>query len=194
MRRIAVLLAAILAGILVTSTIVAPGVLGATRSNRARRSINPCTLLTAAQATTVMGVEPVGGAIRDGGGFRLSGLDGGALCSWQTDPTDRANLAYVTIEVQPLKKLLGKKYPDVRTYLDKSTTVGIDALPGVGDEAFSTYSALSGPGTSDGMTVTVGKNVLSIGFQRTTPVANPSPQLDQIVTILKTIVPKLRGK
>jgi hypothetical protein len=182
-RRIAVLLAAILAGILVTSTIVAPGVLGATRSSRARRSINPCTLLTAAQAATVMGVEPVGGAFRDGGG-----------CSWQTDPTDRANLAYVTIEVQPLKKLLGKKYPDVRTYLDKSTTVGIDALPGVGDEAFSTYSALSGPGTSDGMTVRVGKNVLSIGFQRTTPVANPSPQLDQIVTIVKTIVAKLRGK
>jgi hypothetical protein len=190
MRRIAVLLA----GILVTSAIVAPGVLGATRSNRARRSINPCTLLTAAQATTVMGVEPVGGAFRDGGG-----------CSWQTDPTDRANpngdlrralgeVAYVTIEVQPLKKLLGKKYPDVRTYLDKSTTVGIDALPGVGDEAFSTYSALSGPGTSDGMTVRVGKNVLSIGFQPTTPVANPSPQLDQIVTIVKTIVPKLRGK
>jgi hypothetical protein len=36
--------------------------------------------------------------------------------------------------------------------------------------------------------------VLSIGFQPTTPVANPSPELDQIVTIVKTIVPKLRGK
>jgi hypothetical protein len=183
MRRIAVLLTAILAGILVTSTIVAPGAFGATRLNRARRSINPCTLLTTAQATTVIGVEPVGGAIRDRGG-----------CSWQTDPTDRTNLAYVTIDVQPLKKLLGKKYPNVRTYLDKSTTVGIDALPGVGDEAFSTYSALSGPGTSDGITVRVGKNVLSIGFQRTTPVANPSPELDQIVTIVKTVLPKLRGK
>jgi hypothetical protein len=183
MRRIAVLLTVILAGILVTSTIVAPGALGVTRSNRARRSINPCTLLTAAQATTVMGVTPVGGGFRDGGG-----------CSWQTDPADRANLAYVTIKVQPLKKLLGTKYPDVRTYLDKSTTVGIDALPGVGDEAFSTYSALSGPGTSDGMTVRVGKNVLSIGFQGTTRVANPSPQFDQIVTIVKSIVPKLPRK
>jgi hypothetical protein len=44
------------------------------------------------------------------------------------------------------------------------------------------------------MTVRVGKSVLSIGFQPTTPVANPSLELDQIVTILKTIVPKLRGK
>lgn len=182
-RRIAILLVGILAGILVTSTVVVPGALGATRSNRAWRSINPCTLLTAPQATTVLGAESVGGAFRYPRG-----------CSWHTNPTDGTNPSYVTIEVQPLKKLLGKKYRNVRTYLEKSTTVGIDALPGVGDEAFSTYSALSGPGTSDGMTVRVGKNVISIGFQRSTPVANPSPQLDQIVTIVKTIVPTLRGR
>jgi hypothetical protein len=96
--------------------------------------------------------------------------------------------------VQLVKKLLGKRYPNVRTYFDKSTTVGIDVLAGVGDEAFSTYSALSGPGTSDGLTVRVGKNVLSIGLQRTTPLPNSSPDFDQTVAIVKTIVPKLRGK
>jgi hypothetical protein len=177
---IAVHLTAVLAGVLVTGAIVAPAALAATDPNRAQRSTNPCTLLTTAQATTVMGAEPAGSGYRDHGG-----------CSWQTDPTDQANLAYVTLKVQPLKQLLGK-YPDVRTYLDRSTTVGIDALRGVGDEAFSTHSALSGPGTSDGMTVRLGKRVLSIGFQRPTPVANPSPELDQIVTIVKGIVPKLR--
>ena len=179
MRRIAILTAA-LASILVTGTIVAPAALAATGSNRARRSTNPCTLLTTAQATRLMGTEPAGSGYHDHGG-----------CSWQTDPTDRANFAYVTLKVEPLKQLLGK-YADVRTYLEKSTTVGIDALPGVGDEAFSTFSALSGPGTSDGMTVRVGKRVLSIGFQRPTPVANPSPELDRIVTIVKGIGPKLR--
>jgi hypothetical protein len=179
MRRIAVLLA----GMLGVSFATAPGALGAIRSDRALRSINPCTLLTDAQATTVMGVAPLGGGSPDHGG-----------CSWQTDPADRTNLSYVTLEAQPLKKLLGKKYRNVRTYLDQTTTVGIDPLPGVGDEAFSTYSALSGPGTSDGITVRVGKNVLTIGFQRMTPVANPSPEFDQIVSVVKTIVPKLRGK
>jgi hypothetical protein len=173
----------VLAGTLVTITIAASVAYGATRSTQSLRSINPCTLLTSAQATTVMGADPVGGAFRDHGG-----------CSWQTDPSDRANLAYVTIDVQPLKKLLGKKYPNVHTYLEKSTTVGIDTLPGVGDEAFSTYTALSGPGTSDGLTLRVGKNVLTIGSQRATPVANPSPEFDKIVAIVKSTVPKLRGK
>ena len=143
-------------------------------------TLDECKLLTKRQATTIMGAKPYAPGSEDNGG-----------CSWETDPTDRANLAYVTVKVEPLEKYLGT-YPSIRSYLDESTTVGIDKLPGVGNQAFSTYSALSGPGSSDGITVRVGNQVLSIGFQATERVENPSPQFDATVEVVKKMVAKLR--
>jgi hypothetical protein len=146
--------------------------------------IDECKLLTVAQAETIMGTEPFGGGSPDNGG-----------CSWQTDPSDRASgLAYVTLKVDAARKVLADYDDDLRTYLDESTNVGIDELPGVGDEAFSTYSPLSGPGTSDGLSVLVGDRLLRIGFQRAESVQNPSDELDQIVRIVKKAVAKVRAK
>jgi hypothetical protein len=174
MRRTAIPLTCFL----VIATVVTAASAAATP--RRAKPVNECTLLTTAQAATIMGAEPYGRGAPDNGG-----------CSWQTDPTDRANFRYVVVTVKGLAKYLGK-YPDVRTFLDKSTTVGIDPLPGVGSEAYSTYSGLSGPGSSDGITVRVGKQVLSVSFQATDRVENPSPELDQIVQIVRKVVAKLR--
>lgn len=146
--------------------------------------VDECKLLTDAQAETIMGTEPFAPGAPDNGG-----------CSWQTDPSDRANgLAYVTLKVEPAKKVLADYDGDLRTYLDESTTVGIDKLRGVGDEAYSTYSALSGPGTADGIWVIVGDQLLHTGFQPVEPVQNPSDELDQIVRIVKKAVAKVRAK
>lgn len=144
--------------------------------------IDECKLLTDAQAETIMGTEPFAPGAPDNGG-----------CSWQTDPSDRANgLAYVTLKVQPAKKVLADYDGDLRTYLDESTTVGIDELAGVGDEAFATYSVLSGPGTADGISVMVGNQLLQMSFQPVEPVQNPSDELGQIVRIVKKAVAKVR--
>jgi hypothetical protein len=144
------------------------------------KPVDECTLLTPRQAAKIMGAKPYSAGAPDNGG-----------CSWETDPSDRSNLAYVTVKVEPLKKYLGS-YPNIRTFLDESTTVGIDELPGVGNEAFSTYSALSGPGSSDGITVRAGKQVLSVGFQATDRVENPSPEFAATVAIVKKMVAKVK--
>ncbi|MCJ7437355.1 MAG: hypothetical protein MUP97_06290 [Acidimicrobiia bacterium] len=174
MRRAAIPLACLL----VLATVLTAA--SARAAPRRPKRVNECTLLTTGQAGTIMGAEPY-----------ARGAPDGEACSWQTDPTDRANLRYVVVTVEGLAKYLGK-HPDVRTFLDESTTVGIDPLPGVGSEAYSTYSALSGPGSSDGITVRVGKQVLSVGFQATDRVENPSPEFDQIVAIVQKMAAKLR--
>lgn len=161
--------------------VLAIGVLPAAGSRT--RAVDECKLLTDSQARTIMGTEPFGDGSPDNGG-----------CSWETDPSDRANgYAYVTVKVEPAKKLLKRYDGDLRTYLDESTNVGIDPLPGVGDEAFSTYSPLSGPGSADGITVLVGSRVLRIGFQPAERVENPSPALDRVVRIVKKVVAKVRA-
>jgi hypothetical protein len=146
----------------------------------AAAAIDECKLLTNTQARAIMGTRPVGGATPDNGG-----------CSWQSDPSDRANLTFVTLKVESASKLLARYDDDLGTYLDESTNVGIDPLDGVGDEAFSTYSPLSGPGTADGISVLVGTRVIEIGFQPVEPVRNPSPELDRVVRIVKQVVRKV---
>jgi hypothetical protein len=81
MRSVAVL-SGTLACTLVTAVIAAPTALGEIRSDQPRRSINPCSLLTTAQAATIMGTQPSSDGFPDNAG-----------CSWQTDPSDRVNLA-----------------------------------------------------------------------------------------------------
>lgn len=175
-RSCALVLCALLSGALVPTFAA-----GAHATTRRGKSVDECTLLTTAQAATIMGAKPDG-----------PGAPDNEACSWQTDPYDRTNLAFVTVEVQPLAKYR-RGYPDVRTYLDESTTVGIDRLAGVGSEAYSTYSALSGPGSADGITVRVGKQVLSVGFQAADRVEKPSPEFDRIVRIVKKMVAKLKS-
>ena len=147
---------------------------------RRTTAVDECTLLTQTDAAKIMGVEPYAPGAFDTGG-----------CSWNTDPADRAHFAYVYVKVEGRKSYLGK-YPDIHTFLDKSTTVGIDPLRGVDDKAFSTYSGLSGPGSSDGITVAVGKRVLSISFQATQRVVNPSPTFDRVIKVVRRIVARLR--
>lgn len=174
MRSMAVLLVSALSLTVVGAAATAGGA-----SAPRVKAIDECKLLTAKQAATIMGTKPFSPGAPDNDG-----------CSWETDPTDRAHLAYVTITVFGLKKYLHGK-PDIRTEIDESTNVGIDPLPGVGDEAFSTYSPLSGPDSADGITVRVGKQVFAMGFQPVTKVANPSPELDAIIAIVKKAVAKV---
>ncbi len=147
------------------------------------RSVSECALLTETQAAKIMGTKPFSSGTPDNGG-----------CSWETDPADRANgVAFVTLKVEPAKQLLERYNGDLRTYLDQSTNVGIDLLPGVGDEAFSTYSPLSGPGSADGFTVLIGKQVLDVGVQPVERLENPSPEFDRVVKIVKKMVAKVRS-
>lgn len=150
-------------------------------SASARSAVNECTLLTKTQVATIMGTKPVSKAPDNEG------------CSWSTDPLDRANLAYVTTKVVPQKTFV-RDYPDVRTAIDESTNVGIEPLDGVGSEAFLTYSPLTGEGYVDGVTVRIGKQVLTLGFQPVERVANPSEQLDDIVSVVKKMVAKVKAQ
>jgi hypothetical protein len=156
------------------------GLAAISTAGNAAAAIDECKLLTNAQARAIMGTKPVGGATPDNGG-----------CSWQSDPYDRAHLAFVTLTVEPASKLLARYGDDLQTYLDESTNVGIDPLDGVGDEAFSTYSPLSGPGTADGISVRGGTRVVQLGFQPIASVKNPSPELDRVVRIVKQVVRKV---
>jgi hypothetical protein len=157
-------------------------VAAAPAAGASNRAVDECTLLTNAQARAIMGTKPYSVGAPDNGG-----------CSWGSDPYDRTHITFVTLKVQPAAKLLARYDDDLRTYLDESTNVGIDPLPGVGDEAFSTYSPLSGPGTADGISVLVGKRVVEIGFQPVDPVQNPSPAFDRVVRIVKKVVAKVRA-
>jgi hypothetical protein len=177
MRRTGALLSCLVVTVL--AGVALSGVVPAGAAPRAK-SVDECRLLTTKQAEVIMRTEPFGRGAPDNDG-----------CSWQTDPTDRANLAYVTVTVLPLAKYL-RDSPDVRTFLDETTTVGIDDLPGVGSEAYSTYSGLTGPGASDGITVRVGKQVMSIGFQPAERIENPSAEFDRVVTIVEKMVAKLK--
>ncbi len=145
------------------------------------KGINECKLLTDAQAEAIMGVEPYGKPAPDNGG-----------CSWQTDPYDRETIAYVTLKVEKAAPVLSDYGGDLRTYLDESTNVGIDELADVGDEAFTTYSPLSGPGTVDGVSVLVGKQLLQLGIRPVETVENPSAELDELVGIVKKVVAKVQ--
>lgn len=169
MRRILVAASVVLAPLLVA----APG---------AGAAIDECALLTDAQAESIMQTEPYSAGSEDNGG-----------CSWETDPSDRANgIAYVVLKVEKRKTLLADYGNDLQTYLDESTNVGIDALPGIGDEAFSIYAPLTGPGASSGIEVAVGKRIVSISYQPAERVENPSPEFDKIVKIVKKVVAKVR--
>lgn len=177
MRRTASLVSCTLAALLLMGAFATSA--GAAPS---KKTVDECKLLTTKQAAVIMQTEPYSDGSPDNDG-----------CSWETDPTDRANgFAYVTVTVEALKAFLGS-HPDVRTAIDESTNVGIDPLPGVGSEAYSTYSPLSGPGTADGFTVRVGKQVLEIGVRPVTSIENPSPELDQVVKIVKKMVAKVKS-
>jgi hypothetical protein len=145
-------------------------------------AVDECTLLTKKQAATIMQAKPFEDGRPDNGG-----------CSWETDPYDRVNYSYVTVKVESLKKFLGGTYPDVRTAIDESTNVGIEPLDDVGSEAFLTFSPLLGEGYVDGVTVRVGKQVLDLGFQPTEKVANPSDELDDVISIVKKMAAKVRS-
>ena len=171
MRRIVIIMCALTA-------VVAPTSLAGARVPSA---IDECTLLTNAQARTIMHAKPYSDGAPDNGG-----------CSWQTDPYDRLHLAGVTVKVESRAKVLARYGDDLRTYLEESTNVGIDPLPGVGDEAFSIYAPLTGPGASSGIEVAVGKWILSIEFQPSARVENPSSEFSRIVKITKKVVAKVR--
>lgn len=147
---------------------------------RVPAAIDECSLLTNAQARTIMQAKPYSDGAPDNGG-----------CSWQTDPYDRLHLAYVTVEVQRRGKVLARYGDDLRRFLEESTNVGIDALADVGDEAFSVYAPLTGPGASSGIEVAEGPWIVSIGFQPSERVENPSPELSRIVKIARKVVAKL---
>ena len=135
------MLTAPLVALLLTAPVLA-GTLPAGAAVLGAKTVDECNLLTRKQAAVFMQVKPFDAGAPDNDG-----------CSWQTDPSDRSNgFSFVTVTVLPLTKYL-RDYPDVRTFLDESTTVGIDDLPGVGSEAYSTYSGFTGPGASDGITV-----------------------------------------
>ncbi len=175
------MLTAPLVALLLTAPVLA-GTLPAGAAVLGAKTVDECKLLTRKQAAVFMQVKPFDAGAPDNDG-----------CSWQTDPSDRSNgFSYVTVTVLPLAKYL-RDYPDVRTFLDESTTVGIDDLPGVGSEAYSTYSGFTGPGASDGITVRVGKQVMSIGYQPAEKIENPSPEFDRVVAIVKKMVAKLKG-
>jgi hypothetical protein len=155
---------------------------GATARASISQAVDECTLLTDAQAKTIMGVEPFGGGSPDNDG-----------CSWGTDPSDRANgFAYVVVNVDPKAKLLKRYGGNLRRYFDESTNVGIDPLPALGKGAISIYDPLTGPGKSSGVAVVVGSNVLRIEYQPVGEIVNPSPRLDAIVKIAKKAVAKLK--
>ncbi len=145
-------------------------------------AIDECDLLSDSQAKTIMRAKPYGPGTANEYGE----------CTWQTDPYDRQHLAGVTVKVEKRAKLLARYDDDLRTYIDESTNVGIDPLPGVGDEAFSVYDPLTGPGASSGIDVAVGKRILSISYIPAKRVENPSPEFDQIVKIVKKVVAKVR--
>jgi len=174
MRPVAIVLA-------VGLTLAVSGASVAVASARVPSAIDECKLLTDAQAATVMQAELFGSGVPDNGG-----------CSWETDPSDRQHLSYVVLKVEKRAKLLARYGDDLRTYLDESTNVGIDPLPGVGNEAFSIYDPLTGPGASSGIEVAVGKRIVSIDYRAAERIENPSPAFDTIVKIVKKVVAKVR--
>lgn len=140
-------------------------------------SVDECALLTDAEAEELMLVEPY-----------APGAPDNDACSWGTDPLDRANLnAYVVLEVQPLEDVLDGRYPDYRTYLDESTNVGIEDLPGLGDEAFIVSPPLSGIGID----VVDGDQTVSLSIQPAEPYDADSPEFERAVEIMEEILNRL---
>jgi hypothetical protein len=139
-------------------------------------SVDECALLTDEEAAELMLVEPY-----------APGAPDNDACSWSTDPVDRELFAYVLLEVQPLEEVLDGRYPDYRTYLDESTTVGIEDLTGLGDEAFIVTPALSGIGID----VVDGEQVVSLSIQPAEPYDADSPEFERAVEIMQEVLDRL---
>ncbi len=143
---------------------------------------DPCSLLTDDEVAEIMGVEP----------FTPGGTPGDeeGVCNWESDPTDRENYLYVTLQVEPLADAT-EGYPDLRTAIDESTNVEIIDVDGLGDEAYATKSPLLNAGEVDGLDIAVGDTVLHVGWQPQEPVVRDTPRFDDVLDIARKAIQRL---